>query len=207
MALSGGKTPRGLYERLASAPWRDQIDWGRAHVFLVDERAVPAEHPDSNFGMLRRALLDQVPIPPAQVFPMASGRPLEEDAAQYEESLLRVLPKEGPRGWPRFDCMALGLGPDGHTASLFPGHPALFEAQRLALALPEPMGDPAWPRLTLTLPLINNTRSILFLASGAGKRRVVESILEGHAGIRDIVPAARVQAVEELAWFLDGAMT
>jgi 6-phosphogluconolactonase len=205
LALSGGQTPQGLYELLGTAPWEKRIDWTKTWIYLTDERAVPEEHVDSNFAMIRRTLLSRVPVPPAQVFPMMTGLPLDQAASNYEKSIIAHVPLSTVNEKPVFDVVLLGIGLDGHTASLFPGRPELMEMQRCVCVVPDPVGPPAWPRITMTFPLINNARAALFLASGKEKRLIVESILERLEEVRDLYPAARVKPVEERVWLLNTA--
>jgi 6-phosphogluconolactonase len=158
LALAGGETPRGCYQRLARPPYRDSLPWGSVFVYWSDERQVPLGDPASNYAMAKAALLDHVPIPPEQVLPLV-GDPT---------AALRGVPVDGA-GRPRFDVIHLGLGEDGHTASLFPGSPALQEAHALVAVVhdaPKPPPD----RITLTLPVINAARAVLFMVQGASKR-------------------------------------
>ena len=184
IALSGGATPRLLYERLASEEWRDAMNWPEWEVFWSDERAVPAEHPDSNYRLAHDILLSKVEV--ANVWPMRA------DAAEYARTLRSRL---GP-GFPVFDTILLGMGADGHTASLFPGHRALDSS-----ALVEAVEDDIPRRLTLTLPVFNAARQVIFLVIGKEKAERVRDVLE-HNDPR--FPAARVQPEEgTCAWILD----
>jgi 6-phosphogluconolactonase len=166
-ALAGGSTPRPLYARLATEPLRSQVDWGRIQLFFGDERCVPPEHADSNFGMVKAALLDRVDIPAANVHRM---RGEEEDparaAAAYEQELLRPL-----------DLALLGIGRDGHTASLFPHTAALGETTRACAVVDLPLLHTT--RLTLTIPVFLETREILFLVTGADKADVLRDVVSG----------------------------
>lgn len=171
VALAGGSTPRRLYERLAAC----QYPWSETEVFFGDERCVPPGHPDSNFCMAHDALLSKVA---ARVHRM-SGETC--DAGAYEEELRAVF---GP-GMPEFDLVLLGLGEDGHTASLFPGDPALDERERLVVRVERP----DHPRLTLTLPVLSAAKAALFLVAGASKRERARQLLAGGD-----IPAARVKA-------------
>jgi 6-phosphogluconolactonase len=190
LALAGGETPRGCYERLAEPPYRDSLPWASVFVYWSDERQVPLDDPASNYAMAKAALLDHVPIPPKQVFPLV-GDPTS--------ALRRVPPDAGSR--PRFDVIHLGLGEDGHTASLFPGSPALQETQALVAAVhnaPKPPPE----RLTLTLPVINAARAVLFLVQGASKRNALARVRRRDPG----VPASHVQPVDgELHFIVDQA--
>jgi 6-phosphogluconolactonase len=170
IALSGGSTPRPVYERLAETPY----PWSEVDVFFGDERCVPADHPDSNFRMANEALLSKVDV---RVHPMVGCDP---DACRQE--LTKVF---GP-SMPRFDLLFLGLGDDGHTASLFPGDHALEITNRLVARVDRP----DHPRMTLTLPVLNAARVALFLVAGASKREALRKLLDGDESI----PAARVHA-------------
>jgi 6-phosphogluconolactonase len=198
IALAGGSTPMALYQRLASAPHRDRLDWSRWHVYFGDERACAPDHPESNYRLARETLLGHVPIPPAQVHRMEAERPdLDAAATEYSVLLEATLPT-GPAGAPRLDCILLGIGTDGHTASLFPGTPALdvvdaWAARGLATYAP-------YDRTTVTLPLIDGGGTVAFLVSGESKRTALAGVVAGT------VPAARVRPTHgELRWFLDRA--
>ncbi len=200
LALSGGQTPRLLYERLARPPLRGRIPWSRVHVFWGDERWVPPRHPDSNQGAARRAFLGKVPVPRANVhpFPVHAGSPAAA-ARSYERTLRRFF---GPGRWPRFDLVILGLGEDGHTASLFPGSPGPAEKTRWAAAV-DNAPKPPRRRLTLTLPVLNNARHVMFLASGASKKHVLRRVLRPT---ENALPAQRVRPRNgSLVWFADRA--
>ncbi len=190
LALAGGETPRGCYERLAGPPYRDRLPWASVFVYWSDERQVPLDDPASNYAMAKAALLDRVPIPAEQVFPLV-GDPTP--------ALRRVPADAGGR--PRFDVIHLGLGEDGHTASLFPGSPALHEAQALVAAVhdaPKPPPD----RLTLTLPVINAARAVLFMVQGASKREALARVRRRDPA----VPATHVRPVDgELRFIVDRA--
>jgi 6-phosphogluconolactonase len=190
LALAGGETPRGCYERLARPPYRDDLPWPFVFVYWSDERQVPLDDPASNYAMAKAALLDHVPIPPEQVFPLV-GDPTP--------ALRRVPPDAGGR--PRFDVIHLGLGEDGHTASLFPGSPALKEAKALVAQVrnaPKPPPE----RLTLTLPVINAARAVLFTVQGASKREALARVLQRDPAL----PASLVQPVDgELQFIVDRA--
>jgi 6-phosphogluconolactonase len=201
LVLAGGDTPRRTYERLAAPPRRDAMPWTKTFVFFGDERGVPLDNADSNFRMARETLLDHVPIPPDHVFAMEGGAADSEACAlAYARELTRVFGlKRGET--PRFDLVLLGMGLDGHTASLFPGSPVLKEIFRpvaavhaAAAAIPQ--------RITLTLPVLNAAAQVLFLVSGAEKAKAVKAVL----GDRSLLPAGLVQPDKgRLVWMLDGA--
>lgn len=206
LALSGGSTPRGLYERLAREPFSRGIDWERVHLFWGDERRVPEESPASNFGLARRELLENIPVPPANVHPMPGEMDPARDAARaYETELARVFRVEPP-SFPRFDLILLGVGADGHTASLFPGALSLREKKRWVVAVEGAGASSPVGRLTLTLPVINSSRGAVFLVSGPGKGEVLETILKRPDEARGLYPAALVRPTRgELFWLVDGS--
>jgi 6-phosphogluconolactonase len=178
IAVSGGSTPEAAFRLLASAdgPWRAQTPWERLELFWVDERCVPPDHAESNYRMTQAALLDRVPIAPASVHRMEGELEPELAAARYEEQLRRAFELQ-PGERPVFDLAALGMGEDGHTASLFPGTAALAETERLAVANRVAQKD-AW-RLTLTWPVINHARRVFFLIAGAAKAEIVREVFLG----------------------------
>ena len=189
LALAGGETPRGCYQRLAAGPYATQLPWDRVHVYWSDERQVPLDDPASNYGMAKAALLDRVPIPAGQIFPLV-GDP--------RPGLERV-PRDG-NGRPRFDLIHLGLGEDGHTASLFPGDAALKERTALVVAVRASKPPPA--RLTLTFLVLNAARAVLFLVQGAGKREPLAGVLARDPRF----PASHVEPVDgELTFIVDRA--
>jgi 6-phosphogluconolactonase len=190
LALAGGETPRGCYERLARPPYRESLPWGSVFVYWSDERQVPLDDPASNYAMAKAALLDHVPIPPEQVFPLV-GDPTP---------VLRRVPADAA-GRPRFDVIHLGLGDDGHTASLFPGSPVLQEARAL-VAMVHDAPKPPPERLTLTFPVINAARAVLFMVQGASKREALARVRRRDPN----VPASHVQPVDgELQFLVDRA--
>lgn len=195
IALAGGSTPRALYERLAESPLREGIPWTRTLFFWGDERCVSPRSPRSNYRLARESLLVPLRIPPAQVFRMRG----EIDPGRAAHLYRDVLAKEFGAGRPVLDLILLGVGPDGHTASLFPETRALSEDRRAAVEnwVPKPR---EW-RLTLTYPAINAARRVLFLVSGAEKAQVVARILKKERGYRRL-PAAGVRAMSVL-WMLD----
>jgi 6-phosphogluconolactonase len=206
IALSGGTTPRRLYERMARPPYDVRIPWSHVHLFWGDERCVPPTHPDSNYLMAYRALISKVAPPADHVHrPPAELTPPERAAQQWEKDLRDFFQNRiVDETLPSFDLILLGMGPDGHVASLFPGDPALEETERWVTAVTDPRGEPAVPRLTLTLPLINHARCVLFLVSGNGKREAVRAVLGDGEQVRVRYPAARVRPNSRLLWFLDG---
>lgn len=197
-ALSGGSTPRLLYEQLASETAFERDWWWHTHIFWGDERCLPPAHPDSNYHMARTALLDHAPIPPENIHRMAGEREPEQAAADYEVELEWVF--GGP---PRFDLILLGMGSDGHTASLFPHTPALREQTRRAVANFYAPVKPPW-RVTLTLPTINTAAQVVFLVSGVDKAETLRRVLEGEYKPDDL-PAQLVRPAGGLLWLVDTA--
>ena len=192
LALCGGTTPRDLYRRLATPPLAEQVPWTRVHVFFGDERDVPQDHVENNYRMATRNLLDHVPVPMHQVHPMpADCRDLAAAAEQYENLIRRLVPADSdPADTPRFDLVLLGMGAEGHTASLFPDTPALAEKERLVVAQFVPVIGRN--RMTFTFPLINAARNVMFFVTGSDKAEAVAAVL-GHRGdARMRYPAARV---------------
>lgn len=200
LALAGGNTPRPVYRRLGSAACRIRIPWDRVHIFFGDERCVPPDDERSNFGMVREALLDQVPVPPEQVHRIAGELGPAEAARTYEQELRACFPAVSP---PKFDLICLGLGDDGHTASLFPGAASLGEQERWVL--PHEVPAPGVARVTLTPPVLNGARSVLFLVEGAGKAGVLARVLEGPFE-PDVLPAQIVRPTRgRVQWLVDAA--
>ncbi len=203
MALPGGKTPELLYSLLAS-DYADKIEWNSIHLFWGDERYVSQEHPDSNFRMAYKSWISKVPIPPQNVHRIQTEEVTPEKAAEsYERLLIEFFnaSKEIPAR--TFDVMLLGLGADGHTASLFPGSPALSEKGRWVVPADAPASFFPQKRITLTLPLINSSREVIFLALGGEKRSVIRAVLEEPEKSRRAYPAAMVRARERLLWCVD----
>jgi len=196
MALSGGSTPRTLYTLLASPPWNESLPWRKTHVFWADERCVPPRHRDSNYGFAFETLLSRVPLPGGNIHRIHGEEGPERAARAYEDELRGAFPED----MPRFDLVLLGVGEDGHTASLFPGDAALGETKRLAL--PVLLDESKHSRVTLTLPVLENARKALFLAAGLTKSRIVREIIEeGNPGA---LPAGLVRPAQgRLLWMLD----
>ena len=195
IALSGGSTPRALYQLLASEGWRNRFDWPQIEVFFGDERAVSPDDALSNFKMASEALLKAVP---ARVFRMEAEREDLESAARDYEAQIRAL--NAP-----LDVVLLGLGDDGHTASLFPHSPQLNEGEKWVVATPPASMEPHVRRLTLTFSCINAARFKWFLASGAGKAERLKQVLQGPRDVQTL-PSQGIEAKNgELKWFLDEA--
>jgi 6-phosphogluconolactonase len=197
ISLSGGSTPRRLYQLLAEPPFRDAMPWDRIHWFWGDERFVPPDHPDSNFRMVREALLSRAPVPAANIRPIPTGGTPAASARDYEATLQSFYGAETlDAASPLFDIQLLGLGPDGHTASLFPGTKVLDERQRWVA---EVIGAKAEDRITMTYPVLESSRYTAFLVSGADKRDALRRVLAGDRGL----PAARLAPVGDFVWFVD----
>jgi 6-phosphogluconolactonase len=201
-ALSGGSTPRLLFQTLASEPFAGLIPWGSIHFFWGDERNVPPGHPESNYSMARELLLSRVPVPPANVHRIPTGDGTAIEAADlYQRTLREILPSAN--GLPRFDYVLLGLGANGHTASLFPHRPTLHEQQRLVVA--DHVEEVNSWRVTLTAPVLNNAAQITFLVTGEGKAAVVAQVIEGPRDSAAAPAQLIAPANGALAWILDSA--
>jgi 6-phosphogluconolactonase len=199
--LAGGKTPEELYTLLASRDYRSRVDWSRVHFYWGDERCVPPDHADSNYRMARASLLEPLQPPPQNVHRMQGELEPALAAERYEAELRACLdPPEG--SFPAFDLILLGMGADGHTASLFPGSPGLAETRRWVVA--NPVEALATTRLTLTLPVLNAAASVLFLVAGADKAERLKEVLSGTSN--PVLPSQRVRPRgAEPHWFVDGA--
>jgi 6-phosphogluconolactonase len=202
VALSGGSTPQRLYQDLAGPSFRDRIDWSKVEVFWGDERCVPPDHKDSNYRMANQALLSRVPLPAAQVHRMEAERADRAAAAgDYQAVIANTfdLPADGEP--PAFDLILLGMGPDGHTASLFPETAALGETQRWVVVNYVPKF--ATDRLTFTYPILNRGREVLFLVAGADKAEPLQEVLEGPPDSRRLPSQAIRPTAGQLLWFVD----
>ncbi|MGB3682470.1 MAG: 6-phosphogluconolactonase [Rubrobacteraceae bacterium] len=195
VALAGGSTPEAAYELLASEP-ADEIDWSNVHVFFGDERSVPPDDEDSNYRMAREALLDHVSV--GSVHRMKGELLPDEAATQYEEELREFFGTPG--GPPKFDLIQLGIGDDGHTASLFPNTPALEVTDRWVAH--NPVAKLETVRITLTIPVINAAKAVSFLVAGEGKAEALKEVLEGDADPY-FYPSKFVQPTGELNWMVD----
>ena len=199
IALSGGSTPRKLYGLLGNEPYRSQIDWNRVDIFWSDERCVPPDDPESNFLMAQQVLLSQIPIPPAQMHRMPADQ-TDRNAASYTYTL-DMQQSFGTDGIPAFDLIQLGMGPEGHTASLFPHQASLHEQQRIVMPVSVPKPPP--DRLTFTPRILNAASHILFLVTGTEKQDAVQAVLEGEYN-PDEYPAQIVRPERgEVTWMLD----
>ena len=198
VALSGGSTPRAMHRLLARSPCLIDIPWQQTHVFMVDERMVDFEHPDSNFGMAQKDFLDQIPLPQKQIHPMpAMARP--EAAAVLYQTELETFFRASGLTEPVFDLIILGIGQDGHIASLFPGQPIIEDPNRWVLSVKG--GQPDVGRLTLNYHVLNSTKHILFIASGNRKAAIVQALL---AGRQFNLPAEKIRPLNgKVTWLLD----
>lgn len=203
VALSGGSTPRALYQLLAAAPLHDQVDWSRTSVFFGDERCVPPDDAESNYRMARDALLFHVPVPANQVFRMHGElADVATAAALYEMDLRRGFAL-APGTLPRFDLLLLGLGPDGHTASLFPQTAALHVTDRFVVA--NHVDKLNANRLTLTAPVINNAALVVFLVAGDDKTQALAAVLQGPRQPDDLPAQLIAPTHGALIWLVDEA--
>jgi 6-phosphogluconolactonase len=199
IALAGGSTPKALYQLLATPEFAARIDWPRVHAYWGDERCRPPEHPESNYRMIREALLDHVPIPAAQVHRMRGEDDPVQAAAAYEADLRAVFPD----GHPRFDLVLLGMGTNGHTASLFPHLTAVRERARWVVA--EFVPEVAMWRITLTPVAINAAAEVLFLVAGADKAAMLARVLEGPRAVDELPSQVVAPEGGTLTWLLDVA--
>lgn len=199
VALSGGSTPRALYSLLASPGYNERIEWNKIHLYWGDERCVPPHHPDSNFLMVQETLLANITIPRENFHRIAAEFDPAAAAADYEEQIQKLF-QLSPGALPRFDLILLGLGEDGHTASLFPDNPALDDTRHIvAGAYIEKLKA---HRVTLTLPVINRAAEIVFLVAGRDKAAVVQQIV-GESPNGSTLPAARVRPTNgRLVWLI-----
>ena len=198
--LSGGSTPKRLYELLATEMYRRKIDWERVHIFFGDERFVPADHVDSNYRMAREALISNVPIPAENIYPVPTDASTPEAAAAaYEATLKAYYGKETlDVARPLFQVTLLGLGDDGHTASLFPGTAALKERTRWVTAV---IGAKPEPRITMTYPILESSNATLFLVAGSGKRDILTRLLARDPAL----PSSHVDPQGDFLVFCDEA--
>lgn len=200
-ALSGGSTPERFYELLATPEFSSKVSWPRVHLFQVDERCVPPDDAESNYRMIRQAMLDRIPLPSANFHRMAAEQPDREDAARrYEAEMRKTLDAPAP-AWPSLGLVYLGIGDDGHTASLFPGTTALEERERAVCS--NYVEKLKMFRLTLTFPVLNAAAEVIFLVAGSGKAETLRQILHpSTTAIR--FPAQRIQpAQDKISWYVD----
>jgi 6-phosphogluconolactonase len=201
ICLTGGSSPKKFYQLLATETYRSQIPWDRVHWFIGDERFVAADNPLNNMGAARQIFLDRF-APPANIHPIQTGAADPDEAARlYERELQSFYGADelGPAR-PLFDVVLMGVGPDGHTASLFPGYPAIEETKRWVVGVPQAHVEPFVPRVTLTLPVLASCREMLFEIAGADKRAILTRVFDGEN-----LPANRAQSAGETIWLVDQA--
>ncbi len=202
VALSGGSTPQALYRSLASPEWKERFDWDRTVFLFGDERCVPPDHPESNYGMTQAALFRPLGIKPERIHRMKGELGDPVTAAQDYEQTLRDVTNSPSPAVPQLDVVLLGLGDDGHTASLFPGTSAVSDRIHLVAVGRSPKGIPS--RVTLTLGVINRASVVLFLVTGGGKAPIVRTVLEPQSDAERALPAALVRPeAGRLIWLLD----
>jgi 6-phosphogluconolactonase len=204
VCLTGGSSPKKLFQLLATDAWRSRIPWPRVHWFIGDERFVPADDPLNNMGVARASFLDRC-APTANIHPIptSTADPADPDrsATLYEQELKSFYGADAlDPARPLFDLVLMGVGPDGHTASLFPGYPALDEVRRWVVGVPKANVEPFVPRVTLTLPTLVSCREMLFEVAGAEKRAILTRVLAGEN-----LPANRAQSTGETVWLVDQA--
>ena len=201
ICLTGGSSPQRLYQLFGTAPWRSKFPWDRVHWFIGDERFVGPNDPLNNMGLARRTFLDSC-APAANIHPVPTDAPGPDEAARrYERELQSFYGADRlDPARPLFDIVLMGVGPDGHTASLFPDYPALAEAGRWVVGVPRAHVAPFVPRVTLTLPALGSCREMLFEAAGSDKRAILTRVLAGEN-----LPANRAHATGETIWLVDRA--
>jgi 6-phosphogluconolactonase len=201
ICLTGGSSPKKLYGLLASDPYRSKIPWDRVHWFIGDERFVPAGDERNNMAMARRAFLDRL-APASHIHPIPTDTASPDEAATRYEAGLKSFYGASTLdpAWPLFDVVLMGIGPDGHTASLFPFYPAVDETARWVVGVPKANVEPFVPRVSLTLPALASCREMLFEVSGAGKRAILTRVLSGEN-----LPAARARSNGETVFLADQA--
>ncbi|MEM8530019.1 MAG: 6-phosphogluconolactonase [Chloroflexota bacterium] len=204
VALSGGATPRKMYQLLAHPPHRDQVDWSNVHIFWGDERYVPPDDPDNCFYMVQEVLLAHVPITAANIYPIPTIGSTPEAAAQAYAATLTAF-FDGPL--PEFDLVYLGMGPDGHTASLFPDQPAVTTSNEELVVAIHDAPKPPPTRVSLTFKAINTAKNILFLVAGSDKADMLKRVLQGEIDITQR-PSQGIQPVHgRLTWLVDQEAT
>jgi 6-phosphogluconolactonase len=198
VALSGGTTPKGLYSKISSEPFLSLMPWTKLDLWWVDERCISFDSPHSNFGNARKELLSHVPLSQAQFHPMPGNIEPLQGAAEYQDELIRAFGLRNAQV-PVFDLIFLGVGADGHIASLFPGHKALYENKKLVVAIK--VGESDLNRLSLTLPVLNQARQVVVLVSGGNKAGIIREIFESKNAE---IPARMIRPVQgRLTWLVD----
>jgi 6-phosphogluconolactonase len=197
IAISGGTTPAAIFELLAKN-YSDKLDWKRINFFWVDERCVPSTHTDSNYGMTKKTLLNHIIIPPKNIHPIYCEENVQAEIERYSEEIKLFLPMENK--FPRFDLIFLGLGSDGHTASIFPDQIELMKSKEVCAVSIQP--ESKQKRITLTGKIINNSKKIIFIVTGKSKSLIIKNIFEKRNEIR--FPAEHIKPIDgTLYWFLD----
>ena len=200
IGLTGGSSPKRLYQLLATETFRDRIPWKRVHWFIGDERFVPAGDSRNNMKMAREAFLDQC-APAANIHPIPTDTDPDECASRYAQELKSFYGTDRlDPARPLFDIVLMGVGPDGHTASIFPGYPAQAETERWVVGVPQAHVEPFVPRVTLTLPILASCREMLFEVAGSDKRAILTRVFEGED-----LPANRARSIGETVWLVDQA--
>jgi 6-phosphogluconolactonase len=201
IGLTGGSSPKELYQLLATDPYRSRIPWDRVHWFIGDERFIPADDPLNNMGTARRIFLDRF-APKANIHPIPTDTATPDEAARrYEDELKSFYGSDVlDPARPLFDTVLMGVGPDGHTASLFPNFPAIEETRRWVVGVPKANVEPFVPRVTLTLPALGSCREMLFEVAGPEKRAILTRVLDGEN-----LPAGRAHSTGETIWLVDKA--
>jgi 6-phosphogluconolactonase len=201
ICLTGGSSPKQLYQLLASSSYRSRIPWDRVHWFIGDERFVPATDPRNNMAMARRIFLDAC-APADNIHPIPTDLADPAQSAARYQSKLKSYYGAGALdpARPLFDLVLMGVGPDGHTASLFPGYPAVEEIEHWVVGVPEANVEPLVPRVTLTLPTLGSCREMLFEVAGSDKRAILTRVLDGEN-----LPAGRARSTGDTVWLVDQA--
>jgi 6-phosphogluconolactonase len=201
LVLSGGSSPRRLYELLAQPPFKDQINWQKLHVFWSDERCVGPDDPRSNYHLASSSLLRHVPLPPDNIHRMPGEIDPSQAAGRSAEDIRSFFGKDAAGQFPSFDCVLLGMGADGHIASLFPAKGSTFYEEELVLETRAPEGMPSASRLSMSMGLLTAAREIFFIVSGKDKRPMLDMVLAEDTAVRDC-PAARFCERARASWFV-----
>jgi len=212
IVMSGGSTPQLTYTLLGEPAYAGQMPWQQSHFFWGDERWVAFTHQDSNYAMIQKAFLSKIHVPLQNIHQIPTGNSSPEAGAKIYETHLRDFFQANPLAEmknieeeitvPSFDLALLGMGTDGHTASLFPGSDILEEKKKWVAAVPEGLGSPPVARITLTLPVLNLARNILFLIAGSRKREILDTILTRPEEAKELYPAARIKPSGNLVWLV-----
>ena len=202
VALSGGHTPKAFFEILAGPPYRTAVQWDKVVFFWGDERCVPPDNDESNYKMTNGTLLSKIVIPESNIHRVLGEDPPHNEALRYEQEIKEFIESNG-NGFPRFDWIFLGMGPDGHTASLFPGAPTLEEKEKICVVATHP--ETGQKRISVTFPVLNNAKRVSFLVAGNSKARVLKEIME--SGGRPLPYPASMLSLENgvLEWYVDKA--